>query len=221
MLTTAPKNLTSAERARATRQAAGFSLLELLIAMTITLAVMAAASTLLSSSIGTRTRENKRSDALSAAERALNVISRDVGNSGYGLTDNGIVAGDSSSTSIRVRANTTTNSTLTDQDEDVRYVYQSAKKAIVRYDSYPAASGGTTTVLASGIDSLDIKYWDATNTQITSAASYSLAVRVTVDVTVNLPAPNGQEVASGVTPQKVRLITDIALRNAPTSLDQF
>lgn len=221
MLTNAPKNLTRAESAEPERQAAGFSLLELLIAMTITLAVMAAASTLLSSSIGTRTRENKRSDALTAAERALNIISRDVGNSGYGLTDNGIVAGDSSSTSIRVRANTTSNYTLTDQDEDVRYVYQSAKKAIVRYDSYPAASGGTTTVLASGIDSLDIKYWDASNAQITSAASYADAVRVTVDVTVNLPAPNGQEVASGVTPQKVRLITDIALRNAPTSLDQF
>ncbi|OLE55552.1 MAG: hypothetical protein AUG51_02420 [Acidobacteria bacterium 13_1_20CM_3_53_8] len=221
MQTIAPKHLSTSEAARRAHRVAGFSLLELLIAMTILLAVMAAASTLLSSSIGTRTRENKRSDGLSEAQRALNIISRDAGNSGYGLTDNGIVASDSSATSIRIRANSTSNSALTDQDEDVRYVYQSAKKAIVRYDAYPAASGGTTTVLASGIDSLNIKYWDATNVEITSAGNYPNAVRVTVDVIVNLPAPNGQDITATATTPKVRLVTDIALRNAPTSLDQF
>src|SRR5712691_11495605 len=84
---------------------AGFSLLELTIAMGITLAVMAAATTLLATSLRTRSRENTRSDALASAQRALNIMSREIGNSGYGLTDNGIVTADSSANSIRVRAN--------------------------------------------------------------------------------------------------------------------
>ena len=67
----------------------GFSMLELMIAMTITLTVMVAASTLLASSLHTRMRENLRSDALAAAQRGLNSMSREIGNSGYGLTDNG------------------------------------------------------------------------------------------------------------------------------------
>src|SRR3954470_3668338 len=83
---------------------AGFSLLELLIAMSVTLLMMTAASTLLSSSIGTRARENRRSDALSDAQRALNIMSREVANSGFGLSNNGIVATDATATKIRIRA---------------------------------------------------------------------------------------------------------------------
>src|ERR1051325_1548566 len=90
----------------------GFSLIELLIAMTITLAVMVAASTLLASSLRTRTRENLRSQALAAAQRSLSMMSREIGNAGYGLTDNGVIAADSSATSIRVRANLNNDSDL-------------------------------------------------------------------------------------------------------------
>src|ERR671913_1048706 len=100
----------------------GFSLLELLIAMTITLAVMAAASTLLATSLRTRTRENTRSNALASAQRALNIMSREIGNSGYGLTDNGIVVADSDDDSIRIRANLNNDTDLNQANEDVRFV---------------------------------------------------------------------------------------------------
>jgi prepilin-type N-terminal cleavage/methylation domain-containing protein len=43
---------------------AGFSLLELLIAMVITMALMTAASTLLANALRVRSRENQKSDAL-------------------------------------------------------------------------------------------------------------------------------------------------------------
>src|SRR6266850_3107954 len=87
------------------RAEGGFSLLELLIAMTITILVMVAASTLLATSLRTRTRENTRSEALASAQRTLNIMTREIGNSGYGLNDNGIVTADSGVSSIRVRAN--------------------------------------------------------------------------------------------------------------------
>lgn len=188
---------------------AGFSLLELLIAMTITLAAMVAASTLLASSLRTRTRENLRSDALAAAQRSLSIISREIGNSGYGLTDNGIIAADSSATSIRVRANLNNDSDLGDVDEDVRFVYQSANSEIVRYDNSTAA--GQRSVLETNITSLTITYLNTAGT----AVAVGSAERISIEVLVNLPA--GPEQPAGV----VRLISQVALRNAPTTLQQF
>jgi prepilin-type N-terminal cleavage/methylation domain-containing protein len=188
---------------------AGFSLLELLIAMTITLAVMVAASTLLASSLRTRTRENLRSQALAAAQRSLSIMSREIGNAGYGLTDNGIIAADSSATSIRVRANLNNDSDLDDVDEDVRFVYQSANTEIVRYDDSTAASA--RSVLGTNITSLTIGYLDTAGT----AVSAGNAERISIEVLVNLPA--GPEQPAGT----VRLVSQVALRNAPTTLQQF
>lgn len=184
----------------------GFSLLELLIAMTITLAVMAAASTLLATSLRTRTRENQRSNALASAQRALNIMSREIGNSGYGLTDNGIVVVDSDEDSIRVRANLDNGIDLNQTDEDVRFVFQSANFVIVRVDNT-----GTAVVLASNITGLEIDYLDVAGVETTA----SLAERIHIDIRVDLPA--GPQQPAGI----VRLESDVALRNAPITLDQF
>src|SRR2546421_11425408 len=81
----------------------GFSLLELVIGMAITLVIVMIASTLLASSFAIRGRENQRSAAIADAQRALNTMSREIANAGYGLSTNGIVAGDSGLTQIRVR----------------------------------------------------------------------------------------------------------------------
>ena len=184
----------------------GFSLLELLIAMTITLAVMAAASTLLATSLRTRTRENQRSNALAAAQRALNIMSREIGNSGYGLTDNGIVVVDSDDDSIRVRANLDNGTDLNQTNEDVRFVYQSDNDVIVRVEN-----SGTSGVLANGITGMTIQYLSVVGTTTSPAT----AERVRIDIQVNLPA--GPQQPAGL----VRLTSDVALRNAPTTLEQF
>src|ERR687898_213498 len=83
----------------------GVSLLELLIAMTITMTLMTAAATLLASSVRMRTRENQKSDALADTQRALNIMSRELANAGFNLTNNGIVTADSGPNKIRVRSN--------------------------------------------------------------------------------------------------------------------
>jgi type II secretory pathway pseudopilin PulG len=191
------------------KKEAGFSLLELLIAMTVTLAVMVAASTLLASSLRTRARENLRSDALAAAQRALSIMSREISNSGYGLTDNGIVVADSAADSIRVRANLNNDADVDDVDEDVRFILQTANSEIVRYDDATAASA--RSVLARNISSLTIKYLDTAGTEVGIAS----AERVSIEVLVNLPA--GPEEPAGT----VRLLSQVALRNAPTTLQQF
>ena len=83
----------------------GFSLIELLIAMTVTIVIAGIASTLVAQSFRMRSREDARSDAIADAQRALNIVSREIANSGFGLVDNGLVPGDTGPTSIRNRAN--------------------------------------------------------------------------------------------------------------------
>ena len=55
----------------------GFSLIELLIAMTVTIVIAGIASTLVAQSLRMRTREDARSDAIADAQRALNIVSRE------------------------------------------------------------------------------------------------------------------------------------------------
>ncbi|HEY0006672.1 MAG TPA: prepilin-type N-terminal cleavage/methylation domain-containing protein [Pyrinomonadaceae bacterium] len=215
------RHQTQAKRAAA---AAGFSLLELIIAMTILMIALTAATTLLTSSLSTRTRENQRTDALADAQRALNIMSRDIANAGFGLVNvNGLVVADSSATSIRIRANihndvasdpvdpATGNPLLAtnDQDEDLIYVFQANNAAIVRWDNNIAAN---RAVLASNISDLQISYLDGAG----NAVAIANAVRVRVDVRVNLPATT-----QGQPDTLVRLSSDIALRNAPTMVDQY
>jgi prepilin-type N-terminal cleavage/methylation domain-containing protein len=187
----------------------GFSLLELLIAMTVTLAVMVAASSLLATSLRTRARENVRSNALASVQRALSIMSREISNAGYGLADNGIVVADSSAESIRTRANLDNNSNLNGIDEDVRFVLQTANREIVRYDNSLASS--QRSVLATNITGLTIKYFDLAGTEVSSGS----AERVSIEVEVFLPA--SAEEPEGV----VNLISQVSLRNAPNTLQQF
>ena len=201
-----------------TKSERGFSILELMIAITVTLIVMAAATTLLAASLRTRTRENKRSEALTDAQRALSMMSREIGNSGYGLDGNGIAANDSDATSIRVRANLDNSSTLAasdlEADEDVRYQFQANNRTIVRFSPRPAPNG-TTTVMAYDVIFMQLTYFDANGAAITDATQYARAERVRVEVRVELPA-------TGVTPASVvGLVSDVALRNAPNTLQQF
>jgi len=189
---------------------AGFSMLELLIAMTITLVVMAAATTLLATSLRIRTRENLRSNALASAQRSLNIMSREIGNTGYGLTDNGIVVADSGTDSIRIRANLNNDTSLDQTDEDVRFIFQPANKAIVRFDNSPAPNG-SSLVLASNITGLTLSYLNTAG----GAATPATAERIRINVTVALPASPEQPASV------VGLASDVALRNAPNTLQQF
>src|SRR5256886_13212466 len=100
----------------------GFSLLELIIGMAITLVVITVASTLLASSFAIRGRENQRSSAIADAQRALNTMSREIANAGYGLSTNGIVAGDSGLTQIRVRSDLNLSGATGTSGEDLKYV---------------------------------------------------------------------------------------------------
>lgn len=168
----------------------GFSLIELLIAMTITVIITAVAGSLLAQSLNIRTRSNEKIDALADAQRALNIMSREIANAGFNLNDNGIVPEDSvtdgsGNSTIRVRANLNKFDTAAsdaarggigtpgeDAGEDIEYfVYPvpGQTNLLARYDRL--SSGVKSTVLSNRLDGLHIHYF-AQKVTYNTASSY-------------------------------------------------
>lgn len=212
------------QQASAARSEQGFSLLELLVAMTVTLVVMGLASTLIASSFNLRLREDRRTDALADAQRSLNIMSRELSNAGVNLTTNGIVASDSNVSSIRVRADLDaydsaggTSGWVSDKDEDVKYTIQvvDGERYLVRYD----VNLGETTVLANRIDTLEVHYYNqkldyATQAGTVAEVSPDQADFIVLIVEVTLPATGALGSSGYQPPSRTRLISDVALRNA-------
>jgi Tfp pilus assembly protein PilW len=212
-------------------RAAGFSLLELMVAMSVTMVVTVLASNLIAGSLKTRTRENQRAEALADSQRAVYVMSREIANSGFGVVGNGIVAADSNATSIRVRANLnafdgqTTSNATSDADEDIKYLLYTGGGAsyIVRVD---VNTGARTTILANRVDSLQLRYYDdridytVADCDITPSAGEAEVANkgdarfLVMALCVQLPAV-GQPGSVGYQPaSRVQLTTDVSLRNA-------
>jgi prepilin-type N-terminal cleavage/methylation domain-containing protein len=213
----------------------GFSLLELLIAMAVTLSLMVAATTLLANAMRIRSRENQKSDALADAQRALNIMSREIADAGFNLTNNGIVVADSGVNKIRIRSNLNrydydasvsdaSRANVMDSGEDITYFINLADntKYLARHDEY----GNGSTVLANRIDSLNIHYFDqkvsytapmaGSDISNVSAAEVTpgnakyivIAVSVTLDQ-VGTPGSTGYQ-----PPFSVLLCSDVTLRNS-------
>jgi type II secretory pathway pseudopilin PulG len=163
---------------------AGFSLLELTIAMGVTLVLVGVSATMLSGSFNIRSRENRRTEAIAAAQHALNMMSRDIGNAGFGLRKNGLVEQDSDSNSIRIRANLNAfggivntvqhwngssydtvpggSASLADPDEDVEYFMHktdgdvnSTRGDLMRYD----VNTNQSRLLVTNVEELEIYYF--------------------------------------------------------------
>lgn len=213
----------------------GFSLIELLIAMAITMTLMTAAATLLASALRMRSRENQKSDALADTQRALNIMSREIANAGFNLTNNGIVTGHSGLNEIRIRSNLTRydfdpsyddddRAKVQNEGEDIKYFLNETAetKYLVRHDKY----GTGSTVLANRIDHMNIHYFDqkvtytapsggsditnvsAAEVDPTQAKYVVLVISVTLDA-VGTPYTAGYQPA-----YSVLLCSDVTLRNA-------
>jgi prepilin-type N-terminal cleavage/methylation domain-containing protein len=195
----------------------GFSLIELIIAMTLTLILLGLVSTLFARSLGTREREGRKADALTAAQAALSVMSREIGNSGYGLTSNGIVWEDSSASQIHFRTNVVNADLSTNSPgEDITYFFDAATESIVRFDPNDSP---TTSAIINRISSVSYQYFDyqgniSTPTESTTPSNNTGRVRITI--TVQLDEVQGQP-----TGQTVSFTSDVTLRNSNYMLNQY
>lgn len=211
----------------------GFSLIELVIAMTVTIVIATIASTLVAQSFRLRSREDVRSDAIADAHRALNIVTREIANSGFGLADNGIVPGDTGPNAIRFRANLNAytrdaagepvagSEGVFDRDEDIKYLMYNDDAAnrhyLVRYDAYIGSTVGQregTTVLANRLDSFSLNYFDSSGNEVDVAVAPTSVWRVRLTVGVILPA-EGRPGSPGYQPETtLNLVSDVVLRNA-------
>lgn len=200
-----------------TKHDKGFSLIELIIAMSITLILMGLATTLFAGALGTRTRESRKTDALTSARAALSAISREISNSGYGLTTNGIVTADSGAQKIHFRANLENEDYTTDGiGEDVTYFFDSATQSIVRYDPNTTP---TTSVVVNRISNVTFSYFDyvgSSSTPTTSTTPTNNTGRIRITVTVRL-----EEVIGQPRNQTVTFTSDVTLRNSTYMLNQY
>ena len=196
----------------------GFSLIELMIAMAITLILMGLATTLFAGALGIRSRESRKTDAITSARAALSAISREISNSGYGLTNNGIVTVDSSNQKIHFRANLFNDDYTTDSvGEDVTYFFDTATQSIVRYDPNTTP---TTSVIVNRISDVKFSYYDYVGGSSTPSAALTTPTsntgRVMITVTVKL-----EDVVGQPKNQTVTFTSDVTLRNSTYMLNQY
>ena len=174
---------------RRSNNQAGFSLVELILAMGITLTVLGLSSTLLAAGFHSRSREDRKSDGIADVQRALNIMTREISNAGLRLpsglgavASNGIVTNDSDTQSIRIVSNLNgmpdsangyfEDPDVEDTDEDLKFLMyidnDLGQRYIVRYERN---GSNQTTVLANRIDSLIFRYYDEKVTYSTTVDS--------------------------------------------------
>jgi prepilin-type N-terminal cleavage/methylation domain-containing protein len=212
----------------------GFSILELLVTMSLMLMLMGIVSMLLFRAMGVKARESQRTDALTSAQAALNVMSREIANAGFGLytagnnrlASNGLVTQDSGANRIHFRANiynsgiagdSSSTALATDEaGEDITYFFDSTTKSIVRYDPNDSPQ---TSVVVNKISSVTYTYFDYTGTnstgvQVTTPTANTGRVRITVLVQMD-------PVAGQPNPLDVQFTSEVTLRNSSYMLNQY
>ncbi|HEX7314307.1 MAG TPA: type II secretion system protein [Pyrinomonadaceae bacterium] len=201
----------------------GFSLIELMVALGVTLIIMVVASKLLAMSMFVRQRERQRSEAVADVQRALQSMSREISNAGLGLRNNGLVDADSDDLAIRIRSNLNAfcggggacDADTSDPGEDVVFtlinnttaVTGGNQRLITRQD---VNNSNAISALANRIDSLSFEYVRPDGVTTTDA---SLAQKVKINVTVTLPAVGTAGQAGYQPASQMQLTSEAVLRN--------
>lgn len=216
---------------------AGFSLIELLIAMIVMLVLMGLVSTLMGRALNIRSRESRKTDALTSAQAALNIMSREISNAGFGLyegsgtsriSSNGLQT-DSGQNRLRFRANITNAGNgsaasmgcppacTNEPGEDVTYFFDNATSSIVRYDRN---GDPATSVIVNRISNVTFAYFDYQDDgTVTPEPGNTVPTfrtgRIRLTVEVQLEPVQGQP------NDTVRFTSEINLRNSNYMLRQY
>ena len=198
--------------------AAGFTLIELLISMILTVIIMGVGIAAFSGVMNSRGREMSRTDALTSAQAALNIMSREIGNSGFGLTTNGLVLTDCTGKQLHFRTNTDNHDgTTSGAGEDVTFYYDAASQSVVRYDSVNGTSG-----VINRVSDVDFIYYNYVvnpltgNVTISAGNASADTARVNIKLKVILPdVPNQPR-------NRIETVSsDVTLRSSPYMLGQY
>jgi Tfp pilus assembly protein PilW len=198
-------------------------LIELIVSLVLTLIILGVAVTVFSSALKGRDYQSARTDAITSSQAAINLISRDVGNSGYGLLNNGIVLSDSNADRLHFRTNVNNSNYLTtDPNEDITFFCEACNAnggSVVRYD---ASGTGSTSGIINKVSRIRFQYWDYD--QITQAVTGPFNVptintgRITITLTVIINNISGAPPGDRA---NVIVSSDVTLRNSPYMLNRY
>lgn len=199
---------------------AGFSIVELLVTLTIMLIIMGTVVTLFSRSLNTRRRESSRTDALTASQAALNVMSREIANAGYGTITNGVMSDSTNDRFHFVSNHVNTNDNFLQPGEDVTYYFEPATQSILRHDANGQGGGvPLTSIIINQISRVEYEYFNYTGSNpLPTVTTFPTADtgRVRIRLTINL-----EQVAGQVNPANVVLTSDVTLRNSAYMLNNY
>ncbi len=209
-----------------------------MIGMTITLMLLGVMSSVVFRATGVNQRETRKADALVSAQAALNLMSREIGNAGFGIymdaitqtPSNGIVIADSNSQQIRVRSNFdnvgdyslpvgSTVLATNESGEDVTFFFDPSTRSIVRYDFNAPSGTPASSVVVNRISNVTFQYFNYTSSSSTvtpSATPTSATGRVRITVLVELEPVPGQAIN-----EVVSFSSDVTLRNSNYMLRQY
>jgi type II secretory pathway pseudopilin PulG len=199
---------------------AGFSVVEMILTMIIMLVIMGVVMSLFARSLNTKSRESSRTDALTAAQAALNVMSREIANSGYGTVTNGLMADSTRDLLHFVSNHVNTNDNLLQPGENVTYYFEPSTESILRYDANGQGAGSPlTSIIINRISRVDYEYFNYIGANplptVTNVPTVNTG-RVRIKLTVNMEHIIGQ-----VNPDAVVLSSDVTLRNSGYMLKNY
>lgn len=193
----------------------------MILSVTLSVLILGAGVAAFSTALSMRAREASKTDAITATQAALNVMTREIGNSGFGLISNGIVVGDSGSSSLRFRSNLYNyDGSAGSPGEDVMFYCHNCvdtcndEGSVVRFDR----NVNSTTGVINRVSKVEFSYYDYTSDGRTGPNNSPTADtgRVVIKLTVCLPPVVGQPAD-----QKVVVQSDVTLRNSPYMRGQY
>jgi type II secretory pathway pseudopilin PulG len=195
----------------------GFSLVELLVVVTFLLIVLSLVANVFMSSLSLRDRETRKTDAMTSVQAALNVMSREIANAGYGLDGNGLITGNSNDSKIHFRANIENDDLRTDDPgEEIIYYYDAEIDSVVRFDRF---ADPNTSVVINRVSNVTFTYYNyagGSSVPTPSNTPTGNTGKVKITLIVQLDETPGQPTA-----QNVSMTTEVALRNSAYLLKQY
>jgi type IV pilus assembly protein PilW len=183
------------------KTASGFTLMELLVAMTIGLVVLGG----IAKTFTAQSRQNSAEEQISQMQQnvrgALDLMLREIQMAKYDPLGTAFPSGtygvSYSASQLEIKSDVFdgngTVSTSSGSIEDIIYAFDNANQRITR----KLGSGGTAEILADNITNFTFSYYDANGSAVTSSANNSSIRKVTITIVARTAKPDPSYTTNG------------------------
>ena len=176
---------------RKLRNNGGYTLIELMVAITIGMIVMASVATTFTTQTRTYSAQEQINQMEQNARGALDIMSREIKMAGYrpnGGTVTGVVSYTSSSLTIQADLNADgAISTSGNDNEQIAYAYDSVNKKITRQ-----VGTDTAATLAENISAFTFTYYQSSGTTAATSATNIRRIKIAITAKTEKPDPGYQ-----------------------------